>query len=186
MKRFTDIILSLILIVITIVPYIFICIIIIISDGMPFLYYSKRIGKNNKIFFMPKFRTMKKNTPQVATHLLNNANKHLILFGGFLRKYSLDELPQLLSVIKGDMSLVGPRPALFNQKDLIKLREKFEIYKVRPGITGYAQINGRDNLSIEKKVKLDYYYVDNYSYSLDIIILIKTFFAIFRNKDVHH
>ena len=151
MKRFTDIMLSLIILIIIILPFIIICITIFFSDGAPFLFYSKRVGKNKKIFLMPKFRTMKKNTPQLATHLLTDPDKHLIFVGKFLRKYSLDELPQLFSVLKGDMSLVGPRPALFNQNDLIRLRDNFKIFEIQPGITGYAQINGRDNLSIEKK-----------------------------------
>ncbi len=159
---------------------------IFLSDGLPILYFSKRVGKNNLIFLMPKFRTMKRNTPQVATHLIENPSIHMIPFAYIIRKLSIDEIPQLLSVLSGKMSIVGPRPALFNQIDLIKLRDAKSINSLKPGITGYAQINGRDNLSIEKKVELDYYYYKNKSLSLDIKIIIKTIYIIFKIKDVKH
>lgn len=165
---------------------IIISIFIVFVDGFPVLYYSKRVGKNNSLFFMPKFRTMKKNTPQIATHLMKNPKIYLIPFASTIRKLSLDEFPQLYSVITGKMSLVGPRPALYNQYDLIELRNYKNINNIRPGITGYAQVNGRDNLSIENKVELDYYYLINRSFILDIKILIKTFIIIFKNKDVKH
>ncbi len=186
MKLYIDFLLSLILILLLIPLFIIIALIIIIADGYPIFYYSKRIGINNNIFMMPKFRTMKKNTPQLATHLIENPDQFIIPYLKILRKYSIDEIPQLFSVIIGKMSLVGPRPALYNQYDLINLRNLKNIYKVKPGITGYAQINGRDSLSIEDKVELDYYYYKNQSFFLDLKILIKTFFIIFIHKDVRH
>jgi O-antigen biosynthesis protein WbqP len=130
-----------------------------VTSKGPALHWSKRVGINNKLFLMPKFRTMEINTPQLATHLMAKEKSYLTPIGGFLRQTSLDELPQLISIIKGDMSFIGPRPALYNQDDLIALRTKFNIHTLRPGITGWAQINGRDEISIEKKVELEKEYL---------------------------
>ena len=160
--------------------------IVLLSDGLPVLYWSKRVGKNKTLFLMPKIRTMKKDTPQLATHLLTNGKSYLIKGGEFLRKSSLDELPQLWSILVGEMSFVGPRPALFNQDDLMLLREKYGVEKIKPGLTGWAQINGRDDISLEHKVELEKYYLDNQSLILDFIIIFKTFFKVLLKKDVSH
>jgi O-antigen biosynthesis protein WbqP len=155
------------------------------SKGCIF-YYSDRIGKNNKVFKMPKFRSMLANTPTVATHLLDNPDSCLSPIGGFLRRSSLDELPQLFSVLKGDMSFVGPRPALFNQDDLIALRTKKGVDKILPGITGWAQINGRDELSIANKVILDVEYMYRQSFWFDMKILWMTFLKVIKRDGVSH
>jgi O-antigen biosynthesis protein WbqP len=160
--------------------------IIYIVDGDPILYWSKRIGLNNRIFFMPKFRTMKINSPDIATHKLKNPEKYLIRFGKFIRKTSIDELPQLLSIIKGNLNFVGPRPALYNQNRLIKLRSEAKVDKIVPGVTGWAQINGRDHLSINEKISLDIYYLNNKSMILDMKILLITIFQIVYPKGVKH
>ena len=159
MKRVFDICLSIILIFLLLPFYLFIYLFILCVDHFNPIYNSKRIGRNNKIFLMPKFRSMKLDTPQKATNRLKNPNLYLTITGKFLRKSSLDELPQLFSVQKGDMSFVGPRPALFNQKTLIKLRTQKKIHHLQPGITGYAQINGRDSISIKEKVSYDEFYL---------------------------
>jgi O-antigen biosynthesis protein WbqP len=150
------------------------------------LYWSSRIGRNNQIFKMPKFRTMRIGTPAVATHLLADANAYLTPIGGFLRKTSLDELPQLWSVLKGDMSLVGPRPALYNQDDLITARTVASIHMLRPGITGWAQVNGRDELSIIDKVGLDAEYLRKQSFTFDCYILWLTVLKVLRRDGVSH
>jgi len=150
------------------------------------LYWSNRVGRNNQTFKMPKFRTMRVNTPVVATHLLGNPENYLTPIGPFLRKSSLDELPQLWSILKGDMSFVGPRPALFNQDDLIKLRTNCGVHELVPGLTGWAQINGRDELSIPEKVRLDKYYLDNHSLLLDIKITITTLFKVVHKDGIVH
>lgn len=150
------------------------------------IYWSKRIGKKNKIFFMPKFRTMFNNPPETATHLLQNPEKYISKFGSVIRKLSLDELPQIYSIIKGDMKIVGPRPALYNQKDLILERNKLGIDKLKPGITGWAQINGRDEIDINSKVKLDYYYLLNKSIFFDIKIIYLTIIRVFNFKSISH
>jgi O-antigen biosynthesis protein WbqP len=155
------------------------------SKGSAF-YWSERIGKNNMIFKMPKFRTMKTDTPAVATHLLNNPDQYLTSIGKFLRKYSLDELPQLHSILKGDMSFVGPRPALFNQDDLIELRTKKGIHILTPGLTGWAQINGRDELPIPIKVGFDEYYLKHRSFLFDLKIILMTIFKVLRSEGVKH
>ena len=186
MKRIIDIIGSFLLILILFFPFVLISLIIFLSDGLPIFYFSKRIGKNNNIFFMPKFRTMKNNTPQVATHLFSDPEKYLLPIGNLLRKTSIDELPQIFSILLGHMTFIGPRPALYNQNDLIKLRSKLNIHKLTPGLTGYAQVNGRDDLSIEKKVDLDYYYYLNRSFLLDVKIILKTFIVIIFKKNVKH
>jgi O-antigen biosynthesis protein WbqP len=185
MKRLLDFILATILLLIFLIPMIVISIILLVSSGLPILYWSDRVGKNNKIFKMPKFRSMIEQTPEVATHLLTESDQYIIPFGVFLRKTSLDEIPQILSVIKGDMSFVGPRPALFNQYDLIKMRMERGIDKLLPGITGWAQINGRDELLIIKKVELDEEYLNKQSFWFDIKILIITLVAVVKLKGVN-
>ena len=155
MIRFINLVLSLLIAFILLIPILLISILIFLKDKEYPLYFSSRIGKNNKIFLMPKFRTMRSNTPQEASHLLTNPDDYLLSTGRFLRKYSLDEFPQIISIIKGDMAFVGPRPALFNQHDLISQRDLKEISQLKPGITGWAQVNGRDELSIEEKVQYD-------------------------------
>ena len=152
----------------------------------PSLYWSDRVGKNNKIFKMPKFRSMLIDAPAVATHLLDNPDVYLSPVGGFLRRSSLDELPQLFSVLKGDMSFVGPRPALFNQDDLIDLRTEKGVDKLLPGITGWAQVNGRDELSIPNKVDLDTEYLNSQSFWFDIKILWMTFLKVVKRDGVSH
>ena len=152
----------------------------------PSLYWSDRVGKNNKIFKMPKFRSMLIDAPTVATHLLDNPDAYLSPIGGFLRSTSLDELPQLFSVLKGDMSFVGPRPALYNQEDLIALRTEKGVHKLLPGITGWAQVNGRDELSIPDKVALDVEYLNRQSFWFDMKILWMTFLKVVKRDDVSH
>ena len=147
---------------------------IIFFDGKPVFFKQRRIGLNNKIFKLYKFRTMKNNTPDVATHLLKKSDSIYTKFGKIYRKFSIDEIPQILNIIKGDLNLIGPRPALYNQDDLIKLRTSYGIHKIVPGVTGWAQVNGRDSLSIPQKVELDKFYMDNKSFTLDIKILLLT------------
>jgi len=163
-----------------------IAVLVIATSKGSALYWSKRIGKNNKIFKMPKFRSMMTDTPAVATHLLDNPNSYLSPIGGFLRLSSLDELPQLFSVLKGDMSFVGPRPALFNQEDLITLRTEKGVHKLLPGITGWAQVNGRDELPIPNKVALDAEYLNRQSFWFDIKILWMTFLKVIKRDGVSH
>ena len=155
------------------------------SQG-PVLHWSRRVGKGNMIFQMPKFRTMHINAPAIATHLLKNPLKYLTPFGRFLRRFSLDELPQLWSVLKGDMSFVGPRPALYNQDDLIELRTRKGLHKLMPGITGWAQVNGRDNLTVYQKVEYDEFYMKNKSFFLDLKILYMTLFKVIKSDGVKH
>jgi|SRR3989338_79984 len=185
-KRVLDIVLSLILFIILLVPMLIISIIIRITSPGPAVYWSKRIGKNNKIFLMPKFRSMYVETPQVATHLLKETKSYITPVGKFIRATSLDELPQLWSVICGDMSLVGPRPALFNQDDLRSLRTEFNVHTLRPGVTGWAQINGRDDLPIPVKVKFDLEYLQKQSVVFDIKILFLTVFKVLKSEGVQH
>ena len=157
-----------------------------ITSKGPVLYWSDRVGKYNTIFKMPKFRTMMSDTPAMATHLMKNPEQYCTPVGSFLRKSSLDELPQLYSVLKGDMSFVGPRPALFNQNDLIELRTKKGIHNLIPGITGWAQINGRDDLPIPEKVDLDEYYLYNRSVMFDLKILFMTLLSVISSRGVQH
>ena len=163
-----------------------IAVLVRITSKGPALYWSDRVGRNNKIFKMPKFRSMLIDTPSVATHLLDNPDSCLTPIGGFLRRSSLDELPQLFSVLKGEMSFVGPRPALYNQNDLIILRSKQGINTLLPGITGLAQINGRDELTISEKVALDLEYLNHKSLWFDIKILLKTFLKVVKRVGVSH
>jgi O-antigen biosynthesis protein WbqP len=153
------------------------------------IYWSKRVGMHNQLFNMPKFRSMKINTPALATHIMNqqaDPNQYLTPVGGFIRKSSLDELPQLWSVLKGDMSIVGPRPALFNQDDLISLRSEYGVHILKPGITGWAQVNGRDELPIPQKVVLDAYYLKHQSMWLDCYIILLTVFKVLKRDGVSH
>ena len=152
----------------------------------PILYWSDRVGKNNRIFEMPKFRTMHINTPEMATHKMTNPNEFLTPFGGFLRKNSLDELPQFFSILKGDMSFVGPRPALFNQDDLIALRTKKGVDRLMPGLTGWAQVNGRDELPIPEKVELDVEYMERKSFWFDLYIIWLTAIKVVRRDGITH
>ena len=186
MKRVFDSFFSLILIIPISLISVIIGIIIKISSKGPVLYWSDRIGKNSRIFKMPKFRSMLINTPAVATHLLDNPDACLSPIGGFLRRTSLDELPQLISVLKGAMMFVGPRPALFNQDDLIALRSEKGVDKLLPGITGWAQVNGRDVLSVTDKVDLDEVYMQRQSFWFDIKILWITFLKVVERDGVSH
>lgn len=186
LKRTLDIIFCLVCIALFVLPAIVITILIKISSPGPAIYWSKRIGQSNKTFLMPKFRSMNINTPQVATHLLSDSNQHVTSIGKLLRKSSLDELPQIYSVLIGDMSFVGPRPALFNQHDLIELRTSKGIDQLKPGITGWAQINGRDSISIEKKVQLDHYYLEQKSTLLDFKVLMLTVLKVFKSDEILH
>ena len=164
----------------------FIAIVIRLTSKGPSLYWSDRVGRNNKIFKMPKFRSMLTVSPVMATHLLENPDAYLSPIGGFLRRSSLDELPQLFSVLKGDMSFVGPRPGLYNQDDLIVLRKEKGVDKLLPGITGWAQVNGRDELSIPDKVALDVEYLNRQSFWFDIKILWVTFLKVMKRDGVSH
>ena len=168
------------------VPMVLIALLVKLTSRGPVLYWSDRVGQNNQIFRMPKFRTMRCNTPAVATHLLSKPEQYLTPIGGLLRKTSLDELPQIWSILVGDMSLVGPRPALFNQDDLVALRTEFGVHQLVPGLTGWAQINGRDDLPIPQKVKLDAEYVAKVSLSFDLLILRRTFSKVLISDGVSH
>ena len=185
-KRVFDAVLAIALMVAFGIPILIIALIVKFSSPGPVLYWSNRIGKNNVIFAMPKFRTMIVDTPAVATHLLDSPERYLTRVGRVLRRYSLDELPQLFSVLKGDMCFVGPRPALFNQDDLIELRTRKGVHLLVPGITGWAQINGRDDLPIPVKVGFDEYYLNHRSFAFDLKIIIATFFSALASKGVRH
>ena len=186
MKRLFDVIMSFIALCFLSLPLLFLFLLVKLTSKGPALYWSDRVGKNNAIFRMPKFRTMLVDTPAVATHLLNDPDAYLTPIGPFLRKSSLDELPQLWSVLKGDMSFVGPRPALFNQDDLVKIRTEKGVHRLIPGITGWAQINGRDELPIPVKVGFDEYYLKNKSFFFDLKILWLTFIKVIQREGVSH
>jgi O-antigen biosynthesis protein WbqP len=186
MKRIFDLLLGVAILVLLVAPMLLISIAVRLSSKGPALYWSDRVAKNNKIFKMPKFRSMRIDTPAVATHLLDNPDSFLSPIGRFLRRSSLDELPQLFSVLKGDMSFVGPRPALFNQDDLIALRTEKGVDKLLPGITGWAQVNGRDELSIPDKVALDVEYLNRQSFWFDMKILWMTFLKVVNRDGVSH
>lgn len=186
MKRFFDLILCVLGLSVLLVPIILVSILVKTTSGGSVLYWSDRVGQDNKIFKMPKFRTMRLNTPAVATHLLQNPEQYLIPTGSLLRKSSLDELPQLWSILVGDMSFVGPRPALFNQYDLIDLRTKYGVHELIPGLTGWAQINGRDELPLKEKVRLDIEYKNNQSLIMDLKIILLTFLKVLRRDGVKH
>ena len=185
-KRIFDCVLALILAAIAIVPCAVIALVIRLTSKGPVLYWSDRVGRNNALFSMPKFRTMYVGAPAVATHLLTDAERHITPVGRFLRKTSLDELPQILSVLVGHMSFVGPRPALFNQHDLVALRTEHSVHRLRPGITGWAQVNGRDELSIEEKVGFDRQYLERASFAFDLKILVRTVLKVIDRQGVAH
>ena len=185
-KRFFDLLIGISLNLLLATPMFFIALSIRVTSKGPILYWSERVGKNNRIFKMPKFRTMNIDTPVMATHKMTNPNKFLTPIGDFLRRNSLDELPQLFSIIKGDMSFVGPRPALFNQDDLITLRTDHGIEALVPGLTGWAQINGRDDLPIPEKVALDFEYLQRRSFWFDLRILWKTFLKVIKSEGISH
>jgi O-antigen biosynthesis protein WbqP len=186
MKRLFDLILALVAVLLLLLPIIMVAVLVKLSSKGPVLYWSDRVGKNNIIFKMPKFRSMKVDTPAVATHLLTDSKSVLTPAGDFLRKLSLDELPQLWCILKGDMSFVGPRPALFNQDDLIALRTEKGVHKLVTGLTGWAQINGRDELPIPQKVALDVEYLHHLSLWLDVKIIWLTFIKVIKKDGVSH
>ena len=186
MKRVFDLLLAVAAALVLAVPVMLLAILVRLTSPGPALYRSDRVGRNNKIFKMPKFRSMQVGTPAVATHLLADARSHLTPIGSFLRKSSLDELPQLWSILLGDMSFVGPRPALFNQNDLIELRTQLGVHELMPGLTGWAQINGRDELPISEKVALDAEYLYRKSLWFDIRILWLTFMKVIRRDGITH
>ena len=186
MKRLLDLLLALVATLLLIVPVVVVAIMVKLTSAGPALYWSDRVGRHNKIFKMPKFRSMQIGTPAVATHLLKDPNAYLTPVGSFLRKSSLDELPQLWSILVGDMSFVGPRPALFNQDDLVAQRTELGVHELVPGLTGWAQVNGRDELPIPEKVKLDAEYMQRQSLLFDIRILWLTFVKVLSRDGVSH
>jgi len=186
MKRTLDLILAVAVSAILLPCVICVGIYVLTTSPGPAIYWSDRVGQRNRIFKMPKFRTMRVDTPAVATHLLSDPKKVLTPIGSFLRRSSLDELPQLWSILKGDMSFVGPRPALFNQYDLIALRTECGVDALIPGLTGWAQVNGRDALSIADKVQFDLQYLENRSFLMDLKILYMTFIKVLRRAEVSH
>ena len=177
---------ALIIFIILIPVFVAVTLAIFIEDGFPILFTQKRVGINYTFFKIYKFRSMKKNTPNVATHLLTNPDQYLLKIGKFIRKTSLDELPNLINIIKGEMVFVGPRPALYNQDDLMQFRVATGVSKLKPGITGWAQINGRDEISIAEKVKLEQEYLSKKSFLFDLEILVKTFTNVLFSKGVSH
>jgi O-antigen biosynthesis protein WbqP len=186
MKRFFDLALALLATCLLMIPFCILATLVWFTSPGPILYWSKRVGRNGVIFEMPKFRSMRIDAPEVATHLLGDPKKWLTPVGDFLRKSSLDELPQLWCIINGNMSFVGPRPALFNQDDLISLRKTSQVDLLRPGLTGWAQVNGRDELSIAEKVELDVVYLKSNSFIFDLKILWMTFINVLAKKGVSH
>ena len=186
MKRLFDLLLGLCAAAVLALPIVVVAILVRLTSNGPALYWSDRVGKSNAIFRMPKFRSMRVDTPAVATHLLQDPKVYLTPIGSFLRKSSLDELPQLWSILKGDMSFVGPRPALFNQDDLVALRTDYGVHELVPGLTGWAQVNGRDELPIPEKVKLDVEYLQRQSLWFDIKILWMTFVKVLHREGVSH
>ena len=186
MKRAFDLMLSFVVLLVLLLPLTFVWLAVRLTSNGQALYWSDRVGKGNRIFRMAKFRSMRVGTPAVATHLLNDPKVYLTPIGSFLRKSSLDELPQLWSILKGDMSFVGPRPALFNQDDLIALRSEFGVDQLLPGLTGWAQVNGRDELPISQKVALDVEYMQRQSLWFDIIIIWMTALKVIKRDGVSH
>ena len=186
LKRGVDLLFAIPLAAILFIPVLLLCIVVRTTGDGPIFYWSNRIGRDNKLFLMPKFRTMQLHTPTVATHLLKNPNLYLTPIGSVLRRTSLDEVPQLWSILKGDMSLVGPRPALFNQEDLISLRTERGIHRLLPGLTGWAQINGRDELAISEKVELDAQYLHRQSFLFDLKILWMTCLKVISKDGISH
>jgi O-antigen biosynthesis protein WbqP len=186
LKRAFDLLLALAIGVVLIVPILVLALLVRLTSPGPALYWSDRVGRNNRIFRMPKFRSMRIDTPAVATHLLPDPDQYLTPIGSFLRKTSLDELPQLWSIVVGDMSFIGPRPALFNQDDLVALRTQAGVHELVPGLTGWAQVNGRDELPIPQKVALDAEYLRRRSFGFDLWILWLTFVKVLRREGVTH
>lgn len=186
MKRVFDLLVVLVAGVIFAIPMILVAIAVGLSSKGPILYWSKRVGKGNCVFAMPKFRTMQVETPVLPTHLLGNPDAYLTSIGSFLRKSSLDELPQLWCILQGDMSVVGPRPALSNQQDLIDARTAKGIHSLKPGLTGWAQVNGRDEIALEKKVHLDYEYLDKKSFIFDVYVVLLTFYKVVKREGIQH
>lgn len=186
MKRLFDLLLALLASLILLLPIVLVALCVKLTSKGPAIYWSDRVGRHNKIFRMPKFRTMRTDAPAVATHLLADPQRFLTPCGSFLRKSSLDELPQLWSILCGNMSFVGPRPALFNQDDLIALRTQNGVDEILPGLTGWAQVNGRDELPIPEKVKLDVEYMQRQSLALDLQIILLTFMKVVRRDGVTH
>lgn len=185
MKRVFDFIISLFALIILSPLFLLVALIILIGDGKPVLFRQKRVGKNNELFTIYKFRTMKRGTENVASGKLENANAKITKFGRILRATSIDELPQLFNILNGTMSLVGPRPLIPEETEIRELREKYNVYSIRPGITGWAQVNGRDNISLEQKALLDKEYVEKQSLGFDIKILIMTVLKVLRRDDVN-
>ena len=185
-KRWFDFLLAVILATVLLLPILMVALIVRLTSRGPVLYWSDRVGRHNRIFRMPKFRSMRVDTPAVATHLLGDAATYLTPVGSFLRKSSLDELPQLWSILKGDMSFVGPRPALFNQDDLISLRTQYGVHQILPGLTGWAQINGRDELPVPQKVQLDVEYLQRRSFWFDLKIMLLTVARVIRREGITH
>jgi O-antigen biosynthesis protein WbqP len=186
MRRAFELLMAVFVGLVLVIPITLVSLAILVTSGAPVFYWSERIGRDNRLFAMPKFRTMREGTPVVATHLLTEPKSALTPIGGFLRKSSMDELPQIWSILRGDMAFVGPRPALFNQDDLIALRTEAGVHRLKPGITGWAQVKGRDSLSIPEKVALDRIYLERRSFSFDLYILGLTLLKIVRDPDVHH
>jgi len=184
-KRAFDLFLAIFLIFFLIFPMLIIALLVKLTSRGPAIHWSKRVGYMGNIFLMPKFRTMNKDAPQLATNLLKN-KEVITSFGKFLRKYSLDELPQLFSILRGEMSFVGPRPALFNQYKLIKMRDEHKIHLILPGITGWAQVNGRDSISLEKKVFYDKEYIDRMRFSFDLKIILLTVLKVLNKDNISH
>ena len=186
MKRIFDLLIALLILPFSLAPLVMVAVVVRLTSAGPILYWSDRVGQGNRLFSMPKFRSMRIGTPTVATHLMSNADAYLTPVGAFLRKSSLDELPQLWCILKGEMSFVGPRPALFNQNDLIQLRTSAGVDALVPGLTGWAQINGRDEFPIPDKVALDAEYLIRQSLLFDIKILFLTFVKVIRRDNVSH
>jgi O-antigen biosynthesis protein WbqP len=186
LKRLFDLLLALLLALLLLLPIGLLALLVRLTSPGPALYWSNRVGQNNRIFKMPKFRSMRIGTPAVATHLLTDPAVYLTPIGGFLRKSSLDELPQLWNILKGDMSFVGPRPALFNQADLIQLRTEQGVHQLVPGLTGWAQINGRDEIPIPQKVALDRAYLEKQSFAFDLKIMLLTAIKVLKRDNVTH
>lgn len=186
MKRIFDICLAIVASLVLLLPIGLLALLVRLTSNGPALYWSDRVGRDNRVFRMPKFRSMRLDTPAVATHLLQDPNTYLTPMGAFLRKTSLDELPQLWCILKGDMSFVGPRPALFNQDDLIELRTQHGVHRVVPGLTGWAQVNGRDELPIPDKVELDREYLRRRSFWFDLQIVLMTAWRVLRRDGVSH
>ena len=186
MKRLFDLFLALVALCIFAIPLLVVAVMVKLTSRGPVLYWSDRVGRHNRIFRMPKFRSMRVGTPAVATHLLNNPAAHLTPIGSFLRRSSLDELPQVWSILVGDMSFVGPRPALFNQDDLVALRTESGVHELQPGLTGWAQVNGRDELPIPQKVALDVEYLQRHSFWFDLRIIWLTALKVVKSDGVSH